>query len=72
VAAGYYTVMVRFVVNTDGSVLDITPVTHLGFGMEDEVVRLMKKSPKWIPAVQYGRNVKAYRIQPVTFAVIEN
>lgn len=71
VSAGYYTVLVRFVVNTDGSVGDITPMTRLGFGMEQEVVRLMKKSPKWIPAVQFGRKVKAYRLQPVTFAVTE-
>jgi antitoxin component YwqK of YwqJK toxin-antitoxin module len=69
VGAGYYTALVKFIVNTDGSISDITPVTSLGFGMEQEVVRIMKKSPRWIPAVQFGRKVKAYRIQPVTFGV---
>ena len=37
--------------------------------MEEEVIRVIKKGPKWVPAVQYGRNVKAYRIQPVTLVV---
>jgi antitoxin component YwqK of YwqJK toxin-antitoxin module len=67
---GKFTALVKFIVNTDGSISDITPVTSLGFGMEQEVVRIMKKSPRWIPAVQFGRKVKAYRIQPVTFGVV--
>jgi antitoxin component YwqK of YwqJK toxin-antitoxin module len=66
---GYYTVMIQFVVNKEGQITDIKPLTKLGFGMEDEVIRLLKKSPKWVPAFQFGRTVNAYRKQPVTFAV---
>jgi hypothetical protein len=38
--------------------------------MEDEVLRVITKGPKWNPAIQDGRAVKAYRKQPVTFMVM--
>jgi periplasmic protein TonB len=69
---GNYTVMVQFVVDKEGNISDIKPLTDHGYGMEKEVVRILKKSPKWIPAVQNGRPVRAYRKQPVTFVVTQN
>lgn len=66
---GTYTVMVQFIVDKEGRVTDIKPLTKFGFGMEEEVVRILQKSPQWVPAIQFGRNVKAYRKQPVTFVV---
>ena len=69
--AGTYTVIVKFVVSKDGSISDITAETNHGFGMEKEVMRMIRLSPKWEPAMQHGRKVKAYRRQPVTFVVAE-
>ena len=69
---GTYTVIVQFVVDKDGQITDFKPLTKFGFGMEEEVVRILKKSPPWISAIQFGRNVKAYRKQPVTFVVARN
>jgi len=66
---GTYNVRIKFIVQKDGSITDISAETYYGYGMEEEVIRVIKKGPKWVPAVQYGRNVKAYRIQPVTFVV---
>ena len=66
---GNYTVVVQFIVDKTGKVSDIKALTAHGFGMEAEVMRVMRKSPRWIPAVQNGRPVKAYRKQPITFAV---
>jgi hypothetical protein len=66
---GKYTVYVQFIVDKDGRVSDIKPLTHLGFGMEQEVVRIMKESGSWDPAMMKGKPVKAYRKQPVTFMV---
>jgi len=66
---GTYNVRVKFIVQKDGSISDISAETSFGYGMEEEVIRVITKGPKWIPAVQYGRKVKAYRIQPVTFVV---
>ncbi len=69
--AGTYTVVVRFIVAKDGSVSEITPETSVGYGMEQEAVRAIKKAPKWTPAQQNGNIVKAYRRQPITFVVSE-
>ena len=45
-------------------------MTNHGYGMEEEAMRVIKKGPKWTPAVQNGRSVKAYRKQPITFQVL--
>jgi hypothetical protein len=67
--AGKFTVFVQFIVNKDGSVSDIKALTDLGYGMEQEVIRIIGKSGNWTPAQMNGRAVKAYRKQPVTFMV---
>jgi periplasmic protein TonB len=66
---GTYKVLVQFIVRKDGSVTDVRAITHYGFGMEQEVVRVMQNSPKWTPATQNGHVVNAYRVQPVTFQI---
>lgn len=68
---GAYTVVIQFVVDKEGKISQITPLTSLGYGMEEEVIRILKKAPRWKPAFQDGRNVKAYRKQPVTFMVMK-
>ncbi|MFT3679695.1 MAG: energy transducer TonB [Ferruginibacter sp.] len=65
--AGKYAVTAIFIVDTDGSVSNIKPETKLGYGMEEEVVRVLQKSGKWTPAIFKGKPVKAYRRQPITF-----
>jgi len=66
---GTYTVYVQFVVSKDGSISDVKALTNHGYGMEAEAMRVIKKGPKWVPAVQNGRQVNAYRKQPITFQV---
>ena len=70
-AAGKYVVIVKFVVSKDGSLNNIACENDPGFGMGQEAVRVIKASPKWTPAIQNGRNVNAYRRQPITFVVSE-
>ena len=69
--SGTYTVVVQFVVDKEGNVSDVKALTSHGYGMEDEAVRVIKKGPQWKPAIQNGRNVKAYRRQPITFQIEE-
>lgn len=66
---GIYTVIVQFIVDKTGVLSDIKPLTNFGYGMEQEVLRIMKKSPMWTPAMQNNKPVKAYRKQPVTFVI---
>ena len=69
--AGIYTVLVQFIVDKEGNLSDIKPLTNWGYGMEKEVLRLIAISPKWSPASRNGRALKAYRKQPVTFMIEE-
>ena len=68
---GQYMVVVHFIVDKQGNLSDITALTNHGYGMEKEVIRVLKQSPKWLPAIMEGRKVKAYRKQPITFVVSE-
>jgi len=69
--AGYYTVYVRFIVSSSGSVTDIVPLTKLGYGMEQEVVRIIKKSGDWTPGMHKDQKVSSYHTQPVKFVVMD-
>ena len=69
---GRYTVVVQFVVDKEGNVSDIKALTNHGYGLEAEAIRVLKKAPKWKPAIQNGYEVKAYRKQLITFDVQED
>jgi len=69
--SGRYSVVVQFVVDKEGNVSDIQPLTNHGYGMEEEAVRVLKKATKWEPAIQNGIKVKAYRKQVIVFEVLE-
>ena len=59
--------MILYIVNTDGTISDVRPLTNHGYGIEAEAMRLIKNSPRWSPAIQNGKKVNAYRKQPITF-----
>lgn len=65
------TCIVRFVVSKDGSVSDVEAVTMKGTKLAEIAVNAIRKGPKWIPAMQNGREVNAYRQQPVTFKITD-
>lgn len=67
--AGSYNVIIQFIVDKDGMISDAKPLTNFGYGMEEEAMRVIKKSPAWEAAVQNGRKVKAYHKQPITFQI---
>lgn len=68
---GRHKVVVQFVVDIDGSVSAIQAISNLGYGMEQEAIRVLKKATKWEPAIQNGYKVKAYRQQSIVFEVLE-
>ena len=69
---GIYTVFCRFIVDKDGTVSNISVENKEGYGMEEEVIRVFRKSGKWVPAMQNQKAVKAIRRQPITFAVVDD
>lgn len=66
-------VYVRFVVNEDGMVSNIEIQRGLSGCSEcdQEVVRVLKRMPKWKPGMQGGQAVKVYFSLPVKFELAE-
>ncbi|MEN8248334.1 MAG: energy transducer TonB [Bacteroidota bacterium] len=50
-------VTVEFTVNTDGSVFGFSIKQSLGYGCDEEAIRLIREGPKWIPATRDGMPV---------------
>jgi N-acetylmuramoyl-L-alanine amidase len=69
--AGLYTVMLKFIVNAKGEISSVQTENYKGTKTSEECIRLMKTSPKWIPAMQNGHAVASYKKQPITFVVAE-
>ncbi|MFZ6024524.1 MAG: energy transducer TonB [Bacteroidota bacterium] len=68
---GTYTVMISFIVDTEGKVSDVKAENDPGYGTKDEAIRVIRKGPKWIPANQNGRAVMYRHKQMITFKVSE-
>ena len=50
--------MVSVVVEKDGSLSNITVKKGLGYGLDEEIVRIIKMMPKWQPAQHKGKTVR--------------
>lgn len=60
-------VKVTFVVNTDGSRQDITVIKSVGYGCDEEAMRLVKAMPSWNPGRFERRLVRASHTIGVVF-----
>lgn len=60
-------VFMRFVIDTDGSIIDVEVMKGIGFGCDEEAKRVLESSPKWNPGKQRGREVKVRMSVPVFF-----
>jgi protein TonB len=64
-------VLVSFVVEKDGTLTDIKVLRDVGYGSGNEAIRVLKKGPKWTPAVQNGKNVRCAFVQPISIETPE-
>lgn len=60
-------VIVAFVVERDGSLGDVKIRRGIGYGCDEEAVRLIKSMPKWTPGKQNGKAVRVSMMLPVSF-----
>jgi protein TonB len=65
------TVQVRFQVSAEGEITKFEILQSGGSIFDREVIRVLKKMPKWKPAIQNGRPIAISFVQPVTFQAIE-
>jgi TonB family protein len=64
-------VVVTFVVGKDGSISDIDLVRSVGGGCDEEVFRVVRAMPDWIPGEADGKPVKVRFTLPVRFRLEE-
>jgi periplasmic protein TonB len=62
-------VFMTFVVNVDGSIQDVSVLKGLGFGCDEEAIRVVRSMPKWRPGKQSGRPVRVKYNLPVSFVL---
>ncbi|HRR62720.1 MAG TPA: energy transducer TonB, partial [Paludibacteraceae bacterium] len=60
-------VICQFVVNTDGSIVDIQVVRGVHPSLDEEAVRVIKSMPKWVPGKQRGKPVRVRFTLPINF-----
>lgn len=63
------TVQIHFVVCNDGEVCSVQALNSVHPLVDLIAVKAVRKGPRWEPAVQNGKNVKAFQRQPVTFII---
>ncbi len=63
------TVKVLFIVDTDGRTFNPQILKSLEYTLDKEAIRLIDDAPRWEPAIQDGRKVKAYLVQPISFSL---
>jgi len=60
-------VILRFVVNTNGSISDIEIIRSLHPVFDAEAIRVIKTLPNFIPGKLNGKVVRAYYVIPIIF-----
>jgi len=59
-------VVVQFIVDDKGNVSDVKAISGPEV-LRAESVRIITQSRKWIPAMQDGQKVAAYKLQPIKY-----
>lgn len=65
------TVFVEFVVMSDGSINDVEVKKGVGYGCDEEAVRVIKAMPKWEPGHLEGKPVNVKFTLPIAFMMEE-
>ncbi|MCD0488532.1 TonB family protein [Pedobacter sp. MC2016-14] len=60
-------VFLSFIIEKNGELTDIKVDRKLGGGTDEEAMRVLKSSPRWIPGIQNGRPVRVKYNIPISF-----
>jgi periplasmic protein TonB len=63
------TVFLKFVIEPDGSISNVSSIRPLGFGCDEEAVRVLKMLKKWNPGKQNGKAVRVWFTLPIKFTL---
>ena len=60
-------VYVTFVIERDGSISEVKLLKGIGYGCDEEAIRVVKSMPNWIPGIQDGKPVRVQFNMPLLF-----
>lgn len=63
------TVIVAFIIETDGAVSNPEILRGIGYGCDEEAIRVIKLMPKWKPSFQQSNVVRVRMNQPIKFTL---
>ena len=66
-AGAYGRVFIGFIVEPDGSLSDYKVLRGIGYGCDEEALRVVKSMPKWQPGMHRGKAVRVQYLVPVNF-----
>lgn len=61
------TVQLQFIIEANGKVQEPFIKKSVEYSLDEEALRIIRKSPAWNPASKDGEKVKSYKMQPLTF-----
>ena len=62
-------VILNFIIECDGSISDVILLKGIGYGCDEEAIRLIEKSPPWIPGKLNDKPVRVQFILPISFKI---
>ncbi|WP_223860718.1 energy transducer TonB [Spirosoma validum] len=62
-------VFVSFIVEIDGRITGVERLNGLGFGCDEEAIRVINAMPRWTPGSQSGRPLRVKYRLPVLFGI---
>ena len=65
-------VFVNFVVTKTGEITDVNLLKGIGFGADEEAIRVVSQMPRWTPAKQNGQIVNVRYNLPINFELEDN
>lgn len=60
-------VLVKFVIEKDGSITNVNIAEGIGSGCDKEAIRVIEKMPKWTPGEQRGKKIRVQYTLPISF-----
>lgn len=64
-------VIISFVIDIDGKIVDIKVLKDIGYGTGKEAIRVLKLCPKWTPGKQDGKPVRVAYTLPINISTVE-
>lgn len=67
----FVTVVLALTIDEDGNITDVYVDVPVSPKFDEQAIKVIKKSPAWIPAVDHNRNIKYHTRQSITFGQID-